>query len=223
MRIYTELFFNNIENFIRSAFPIFHSLFTPAEWLSLVRDFFSEHRSQTPYFLEICEEFLDYLSQEHLPIHGRFPFAQELCHYEWLELALDVGQAAGVEDLLEIDDATDLLNVSIGLSPLLALQVYAWPVHEIGPENIPCSASVTPNCLLLYRAINFKVEFVEINPATLRLLQLIQEQPGVNTQVILHQLADELAQPCNENFCAFAVEILQKMRSLGVVLGAYSL
>ncbi len=136
MAIYRNLFFNNIENFISSAFPIFRSLLTEDEWLMLIRDFFSQHKAQTPYFLEISEEFLDYLNNEQLALHQRFPFAQELCHYEWLELVLDVAEAEPVTQQGSVINAEgDLSSEVIILSPFIWAQAYTWPVHEIGQHQ----------------------------------------------------------------------------------------
>ncbi len=39
MKIYRELFFNNIEGFISSTFPVLNELLTSDQWERLVRDF----------------------------------------------------------------------------------------------------------------------------------------------------------------------------------------
>jgi len=40
MAVYEELFFNNLQNFINSAFPVLHSLVVPAQWQLWCRQFF---------------------------------------------------------------------------------------------------------------------------------------------------------------------------------------
>ena len=64
MKIYRDLIYNNIERFISSAFPIIRKLYSDTHWHEMVRDFVHRHQSQTPYFLEISEEFLAYLEHE---------------------------------------------------------------------------------------------------------------------------------------------------------------
>ncbi|MFL9694731.1 HvfC/BufC family peptide modification chaperone, partial [Aeromonas veronii] len=50
MAIYEELFFNNLDGFIRSGFPVLRQLFDEPRWHRLVRAFMREHRCRTPYF-----------------------------------------------------------------------------------------------------------------------------------------------------------------------------
>lgn len=64
LAIYRDLIFNNIEHFIAGAFPVLRSLMDDVSWLALVRGFVARHRAQTPYFLEISQEFLAYLLHE---------------------------------------------------------------------------------------------------------------------------------------------------------------
>ena len=74
----------------------------------MVRDFFSQHKSHSPYFLEISQEFLAYLQNERTPQPEDPAGMLELAHYEWVELALTVS-----EDTIEmenIDPNGDLLQ-----------------------------------------------------------------------------------------------------------------
>ena len=63
MRIYVDLFFNNIEGFAASAFPIAKRVLGADAWLALVRRFVDEHGCTSPYFLQISEEFLTFISE----------------------------------------------------------------------------------------------------------------------------------------------------------------
>ena len=97
-----ELFYNNVEGFISSGFPVLRELLDDKTWHAMVRDFFSRHRCKTPYFLEISAEFLDYLENER-DTSDDPPFIKELAHYEWAELALTVAEQeideTGIEDI----------------------------------------------------------------------------------------------------------------------------
>ena len=59
--IYQNLIFNNIEGFISGGFPVLRSLYDESDWLGLVRAFIDSHRCTTPYFLEIGQEFMQFL------------------------------------------------------------------------------------------------------------------------------------------------------------------
>ena len=89
IKIYQDLFFNNVEGFCSAAFPVFKTLLSHPDWLSLIRDFFIEHQCETPHFCEIAQEFLEYLF-EHKAEQLPYPFMLELAHYEWAELASSV-------------------------------------------------------------------------------------------------------------------------------------
>ena len=61
LAIYRDLFYNNIQSFLASGFPVLKSILEQAHWHSMVRDFIYRHQSHSPYFLKISEEFLSYL------------------------------------------------------------------------------------------------------------------------------------------------------------------
>ena len=89
LAIYRDLIYNNVEGFLASGFPVLKSIVDGERWHGLVRDFFAEYRCQTPYFLEIGQEFLRYLQEVRQPRGWEPPYMLELAHYEWVELALD--------------------------------------------------------------------------------------------------------------------------------------
>ena len=78
------------------------------------------------------------------------------------------------------------------LSPLAWLLVYQFPVHLIGPGHRP-EAAEEPTCLVVYRDRDDKVQFVAINAAVARLVELIRENTaGASVESLLHQLAQEM-------------------------------
>jgi hypothetical protein len=121
MNIYRELFYKNIEGFISSAFPILRKLYSDTDWHQMVRDFIHRHQSQTPYFLEISEEFLSYLDDEREPQSYDPVFALQLARYEWAELALFVAEQDTPEDAVSADHS--LIDHIPVLSPL------AWSIR----------------------------------------------------------------------------------------------
>ena len=67
MNIYRELFYNNVEGFMASSFPVLRKIMDDAQWHSLIRDYFSNHKARTPLFPEMPREFLQYLQEERKP------------------------------------------------------------------------------------------------------------------------------------------------------------
>ena len=90
MKVYRELFFNNVSSLLAGNFPVLRALCDDDAWRALVRDFYSRHRCRTPLFPEVAREFLRYLQDGRAPHQDDPPFLLELAHYEWTELALSL-------------------------------------------------------------------------------------------------------------------------------------
>ena len=177
MQIYAELFYNNIESFIAKTFPVFREIADDDSWHRLVRDFIREHRAESPYFTHICEEFMQYLDDrmkrpdaftEVPPIP---PFALELCHYEWVEMALDLAPDADCE----FDNEPVHLDDALALSPLAWPLRYAYPVRQIGTDYQPTEPPDAPTWLIGWRNREDRVRFLSSNAVTIRLLKLIDD------------------------------------------------
>lgn len=190
MRIYTELFYNNIESFLANTFPVTRRIFldhawSGLPWRQLVREFIHRHGSQTPYFLEISQEFLEFVSGH--PVSQVFPWLLELLHYEWVEMALGVNDT---EWPLAGYDPTGSLLGPVLVSPLIWPLAYRYPVQEIGPQHLPTSPPATPTYLVVYRRSDDKVRFMATNAMTHRLLALLVK--GATGAAALMQVGEEL-------------------------------
>lgn len=215
--IYRDLLYNNVESFIANGFPVLRSLYNDDDWHSMVRDFFANHQSTSPYFLEISQEFLDYLQSEH-ELQPQDPAGLlELAHYEWVELALTVADEE--IDLNGIDPNGDLLAGHPVLSPLAWPLAYQYPVHRMGPDNLPAAPFEQPTYLVVYRDRNDEVRFLEINPVTARLVSLLQENPEISGELALEQIAQEMNHPNRELVIEGGLSALQELQSYGIVLG----
>ncbi len=212
MAIYRDLFFNNIEGFLSNGFPVCRSLYRDDEWHALVRDFMHHHRCDSPYFLRIAEEFLGYLDDER-DAPSDPPFLRELAHYEWVELALDIAE----DELPNIQPVADVLKAQLLLSPLAWSLAYAFPVHHISAEFQPSEAGAEPTFIVVYRNRDDKVQFLEINRVTARLLSLLDASPGITGAAVLTEIAGELnIEPAA--VVDFGGEILQQLLELGILL-----
>jgi hypothetical protein len=190
MRMYRELFYNNVHSFLENGFPVLRSLLNDHAWTSLVSDFFARHRCTTPLFSGIPEEFLEYLQNEREPVDADPPFLTELAHYEWVELALAI--AEGEAPTWVPDALDDPLSKSWVLSPLAWPLAYRYPVHRICSEFRPQEAPASPTCLAVYRDRDDTVRFLETNPVTHRLLVLLREEGPIAATDCLAIIAREL-------------------------------
>ena len=219
MKIYRELFYNNIEGFIANTYPVLRRILPDDRWHAMMRDYFAQHISHTPLFPEMPREFLKYLEHERIPQPDDPPFLLELAHYEWVELALSLLDEK--IDATEIDAQGDLLDGIPVISPLAWALSYRFPVHKIGPDFQPSEAGGMQTHLIVYRDADFDVRFIEINPVTARLLQLFSGEDAVSGRAALQQIAAELNHPQPGIVIQGGMEILNDLRRRQVILGTY--
>jgi hypothetical protein len=217
MAIYRELLHNNLTGFVANAFPVLHQLYDETAWAGLMRDFFARHQCRSPYFREIPEEFLRYLSEEHEPDPADPPYLQELAHYEWIEMAAAVEDTR--PDLEAVERDGDLLEGVPVRTPLSWLLTYAWPVHRISPEYRPEEPGEQPTFLLVYRDLADRVGFMELNPVTARLLQLLEADTASSGRALLERIALELGYTDLAPVLAGGAQALGELRDADIVLG----
>ena len=215
MRIYSELFYNNVESFIADSFPVLRQITDDEAWHEMIRDYFQRHKAKTPLFPELPREFLYYLEHERQASEQDYPFMLELAHYEWLELALSLSELEPDQEIIQ----GDLLHGVPVLSPLAWLFSYRYPVHQIGPDFLPDEAPQQPSYLLLYRDAEDEVHFMELNPVTARLIHLIQENAQQSSEQMLLEIAREIQHPEPGLVIQAGMDILQDLQTRGVVLG----
>ncbi|MDA0679241.1 MAG: putative DNA-binding domain-containing protein [Proteobacteria bacterium] len=217
MAIYRELFFNNLRSLLSQTFPVLTKLHTKDKWNTLVRQFMVLHEAQTPYFLRIPQEFLQFLQNEYEMQPDDFPFLLELAHYEWAELALSVSDA--VNDTTGIDPDGSLLD-GIPVHSALALTfTYQFPVHRLSAEFLPGAPGLQPTCLTLCRKEDDNVVFLEMNPVTARLLEMIKSNESLTGRQLLEQLAKEMHYPELDKLIQHGLEAMEEMRNTEIVLG----
>jgi len=215
MNVYRELFFNNIENFLATGFPVLKSILSKTHWLELVQDFYARHQSKTPYFAEIAEEFLDYLQNERGRHADDPPYLPELAHYEWAELALLIAEGEAPPESGDLIDRP--LDQTIYLSELAWPLAYQFPVHKIGPGQLPTELSKQPTFLIIYRNRQDMVKFIEINSVTHRLLQMIEENRTRPAADCLISIAKEIGYVDSQAFAGFSAEVLCALAERGII------
>ncbi|MFW2373422.1 MAG: DNA-binding domain-containing protein [Gammaproteobacteria bacterium] len=217
MAIYRDLLYNNIENFLSSGFPVIRSIYTDEHWHYLVRDFFNRHRCETPYFLEISQEFIDYLQNEREPQTEDPAGLIELAHYEWLELALSIADDEIDSDL--INPNGDLLKAHPIVSPLAWTLTYQFPVHKISKDYLPSKAPEQATHLVIYRNRIDEIHFMEINAVTAHLLKQLNDHPSASGFEILQDIARQLKATEPEIIIRAGLSSMQELQVRGVILG----
>ncbi|QQZ29139.1 DUF2063 domain-containing protein [Thiothrix subterranea] len=213
--VYVELLFNNVEDFLSNCFPVIRSILDDDAWNALVRQFYAEHACTTPYFREIPAEFVQWLTSTSLS--ERPPFLLELAHYEWVEIPLTLADAT--IDWQHIDPDGDLLDGTPVLNPVMLLQSYQYPVHRISAAYQPHTPE--PTHLLLIRNRENKIDFIELNAITAKLVKHLQE--GENARKALTRIAVEIQHQNIEQLLAFGLTLLHQFQQQHVLLGVANL
>lgn len=218
MAVYQEIVFNNVFESVSACFPVAQKVLGKRAWLKLCKSFLREHSATSPIFREIPEEFIKFLStQIDLP-----PYLTNLCHYEWVELQVALMKATSEAHEhnvnRKIDVNGDLLQCQPAFTPAMQLLNYDYAVHKISARNKHKEQEATQ--LLVYRNIEDTVKFVELNPVTYQLIALLQSSAMSGEQALI-KIANTLKKTHAESIIQFGLEILEQLRSQGVILGTY--
>jgi uncharacterized protein len=216
MKIYRDLVYNNIERMLGNLFPVLRKIMPDDRWHPMIRDFLKNHKSHTPLFPKVTQEFLKYLEHERNADDDP-PFILELAHYEWVEYAVSIDPR---EISWEgVDPEGDLLEGRPVLSLLAWPLSYRYPVHAISPDNLPEEAPEQPTYIIVYRDRNDKVGFMELNPVSARLLELIKENKNLSGRHLLENIAGELHHTNMDIVIQGGYDIMRKMLAKDVLLG----
>ena len=108
--------------------------------------------------------------------------------------------------------APPLLNASAQLA------CYSYPVHLIGPEFQPRQPDGQVHCYLLYRNDKDRVRFIQVNPVTARLVELLQQQEISGRDALL-QIAAEINHDNPDALVEMGRTQLHELHRAGVLLG----
>ena len=213
LKIYRELFFNNILGFLSSGFPVLKSIYTDQSWLDLARKFFAGHNCRSPYFVDISKEFVEYLANEYEMTEDDPVFLQELAHYEWLELDVSIRQGRAEKSIVDNISAQH----SLRFSDVASLVSYQFPVNQISPDYQPDEPS-SPVYLIVYRDTDDDVEFTLVNDVTAYLINLIEQSPSISVEALVKELSAALPQMTSQQLTTATYDILQQFKEKTILI-----
>ena len=213
MKVYRELFFNNVEGFVSGAFPVLKTLYTNESWLVLVQTFFAKHDCQTPIFIEIAQEFLVFLQTEY-EFNSTDPlFMLELAHYEYMELVVAV--AKNNPQHKPIDGP--IVGQVICLSDTSKVLQYTYDVQHISDEYRPVSPSELPQFFCLYRDDEDEVIFLQLTPLSAQVLGSLSQYEAINYGDLNTWLVNTYPDMDKNVLHQGALQLLDELANKGVV------
>lgn len=192
MNVYNELLFNTIEDVLAGCFPICKEVLGKRKWKNLVRDFFTQHVCVRPFYRQVPEEFVEYLSEERKKSSDP-KFLPYLAHYEWMELNI----------------------YSSPENKPYKLLAYPYPVHQIKKETSK-KIKESNSYYFFYRDNKENVDWMLLSPAQAKLVHLILDK-SYPLQKAFAQIAKELKMP-EEFITRSGMENLKKWKEMGIVL-----
>lgn len=221
MAIYQSLFFNNIDGFVSTAFPVLKEIvqkeYGEKGWEAIVRQFFIAHECRSPYFAEISKEFVEFLSSQPQLSVALPEFAAQLAHYEWLEL--DVSIRKNVPSITFFEPGMEVSRVQV--SPYASLAAYSYAVHLIGADYMPDAEAPEQQFYVVYRDKNDDVQFVHLNTVTAILIHTVEQHvDGLEVHALAASLIEQLPQIPQDTLTTGMQQTLVEMLNKGIILPA---
>lgn len=214
MEVYRDIFFRNMLGLLSSLFPVVKSVLSDDEWRQLVRDFYANHRCETPLFPSIAGEFVEYVCNER-PANQERWFLPELVRFEWVQLFLQ----NSMDELPDLPEGIDWqLGVKPVLSPLCVPLLASFPVHCACTGVLPDRQEGGAVYLLVYRNRSDQVKVMESSAASFRLLQLLEDETMLSIDHVANVLAGEMALPDVGYIRQQVNETLQQFLDCGVLV-----
>lgn len=218
LAVYAGLLYNKFDESLSACFPVLRGLLEPDRWKALLTDFIAEHRCLSPYYREIPAEFVQYLQHER-QVADDPAFLAELAHFEWIELALSISDAEPV--VTKPLSEAQLLDAVLVFAPVLQLLHYVWPVQHISRAFQPTEPPRQATHILGFRDADGQVRFIDLNPATARLLLLLQN--GHTARQALQDLGGRADARELEKLMRFGLDILSDLHGQGAIIGSHAL
>jgi hypothetical protein len=209
MAVYRDGVYNNIFESASICFPVCQETVGEKDWDDIVRRFVATHHARSPIFRDIPQELVKFLeTDKETPDH-----IKQLAHYEWVELAV----SAQKTETPALSQTTDLLNETPVLAPAHMLLQYDYPVQKISAQYKPEETEGTH--LLVFSNADFEVNFIELNPMTFVLLNLVKE--CLSGKQALTSLAEQIQHPEPEMIIEFGVGVLQDLAKQEAIIGSH--
>lgn len=201
--IYVDLLYNKFNDSLELCFPVVHEILGEAAWQQLLKKFIAEHCCKSPYYRQIPDEFIRYLHTER-GSESAPPYLLELAHFEWVEMVLAIAEAEPIT-ASTFGAVNDWLACRPLFVPILEVLHYVYPVQRMNASYQPTIPPEQAKHILGFRDMHDVVQFIELQPATARLLEILQST-GCTVREAMEQIAMELEQPEPSALFSFGID-----------------
>ena len=216
LAIYENAIYANAAGLMADNYPRIRALFDDENWQTMLRDYVVRHVSRTSAFVDLPIEFLAYLRHEREGMNDP-PYLYELAHFDWVETLVGADRSH-LEDY-RFDRDGDLLSGIPVVNPTVRILRYDFPVHAISPDYRPEEAPAAATWIAAFRDPDQRYGFLDLNPASQRLLYDLALNTRLSGNEVLKSLAADFGTSNLEAFVNAGFEILRRMHTRGAVLG----
>lgn len=212
--IYRQLLLEKYRALVAKSFPLACNLVPPVIWSQLVVDFIRDVDVRTPYFYQLSQVFLDYVTHARQEVVEDYPFLVELMHFEWAEMALSISEA----ELPSVKVAA-WQTAPLMVSPLAWLLLYCYPVHEFRKAGHALAARAAPVCLIMWRDRQDQLAWREVTARCWALVEYLQENPGLTGQQLVAGVKPYIVEGAAD-FSSAAGDLLQNLLADEIIVAA---
>ncbi|UTW43106.1 putative DNA-binding domain-containing protein [bacterium SCSIO 12844] len=212
IEVYRSCFISSIKEILTNCFPILSEILKGSRWQLLVENFYAHSHAQTPLFYEVPEEFLSYLL-ENKPFIDELPFINELAHYEWMELVLDIAEGNPAKPTV---DVINFESAKLYVSSLAEVVAYHYKVHHINLSYQPTVDEQVATYLCIYRNDQDQVKFMELNAVSAKFILMLKDKPKVAIKA-MQELASELNIADVNQFVLSNQTLVTKLLNVGIL------
>lgn len=216
LEVYRRAVRHNIERFMVDNFPRVHATLAPEEWEEVISSYLRRHPAITAAFSRLPGEFLSFLASSHAP-PSLPPQVYQLAHFEWLENSVACDER--IVPAHGFDPAGDLLETPLVINPVHEMVSYDYPVHATTPDVMPATTPARETHLVVFRDAAHQLQVLELNPVTRMLFDRLRGAEELPARVVLAGIATSLRHPSYDVVLRGGLDILERMRRRGLVLG----
>ncbi|MGH8598140.1 MAG: HvfC family peptide modification chaperone, partial [Gammaproteobacteria bacterium] len=111
------------------------------------------------------------------------------------------------------------LDGEIAVNPLHRVATYRYPVLAINANFKPSQPPAEPIHVIAFRDVKHQYGALDVNPIALRLFVAVRDHPRTPAREVLSTIARDLAHPDPNKVLAGGLDILNRMRQRGLILG----
>lgn len=130
---YRRLTYNIVKGALATAYPIAQKTLTDQEWVTMIDDYYANHKMQTPLVWKMPFEFYEFCIENKYSEKYNRPYLDELLYFEWIEIEIHTMEDRPIPIYKE---EGDILKDRLIVTPEHELLAFEYPVHKFKGDEL---------------------------------------------------------------------------------------